>query len=256
MQQDPPRALIDSALATSFVAYRVGRALQAAFPDLHMIEGSAESFDLDGFSDAGHCERTPVPWLHRELHTRWNAPFLRDDDERSWHRPFHAERALKPGDGSVTRRTANGLYEVRWQQQTLYVALASWSEAHCNKFHGWVLASEPGVADAFFVAVSRFTQAPKNEVLVINGEWWRKDADLFDRKYHFGLPTAAERDTFLRRWSDRIDPPMRPSQEKRAVLVAETEGFSFAYIKELCLAAMLRWLKLRPETGLYPIGVN
>ena len=38
-----------------------------------------------------------------------------------------------------------------------------------------------------------------------------------------------------------------------ALLVVETEGFSFAYVKELCLAALLRWMKLRPDSGLFPL---
>lgn len=397
--------LLDGALATSFVAYRIGRALRAAFPRLEMIEGSSELFDLDGFEGAARCTLRAVVGLHLERETHWNAPTL---DTDRWISPFTIGDAGR-SDGSLSRDTKNGVYEVEWEGHALVVAIASWSEGTCNHFHWFVLAEQRETADAFLVAVSRFGQSPRNEVLVVNGEWWRKDAELhatirrssfdelvlpetlrreivedfrtflgsreeyarlgvpwkrgvlllgppgngkthclrailgtlelpivyvqslrsrydtderniervfdrvrrmapcvavfedldaqvhdgnrsfflnqldgfasnagllviattnhperldpsilerpsrFDRKYHFSLPTPELREAFLRRWSERIEPAMRPSDEQRATLVEATDGFSFAYLKELCLSALLRWMKQRPETGLYPI---
>ncbi len=405
MGNDAPPTLFDGALATSFVAYRIGRSLCAAFPRLAMIGGSSELFDLDGFEGAGHCTLRALPGLHLELETHWNAPTL---DNGRWIAPFMIEDAQR-ADGSLSRDTKNGVYEVAWEGNALVVAMAHWSEGTCEHSHWYVLAERRDVADAFLVAVSRFAQSPRNEVLVVNGEWWRKDAELhatirrssfdelvlpdafkreivedfqtflgsreeyarlgvpwkrgvlllgppgngkthclramlgalelpivyvqslrsrydtderniervfdrvrrmapcvavfedldaqvhdgnrsfflnqidgfasnagllviattnhperldpsilerpsrFDRKYHFSLPTPELRDAFLRRWSERIEASMRPTDDQRATLVEATDGFSFAYLKELCLSALLRWMKHRPETGLYPI---
>jgi SpoVK/Ycf46/Vps4 family AAA+-type ATPase len=75
----------------------------------------------------------------------------------------------------------------------------------------------------------------------------------FDRKYHFPLPVEESRAAFLARWTDRLDPKLRLTSEQHATLVEGTDGFSFAYLKELCLSAVLRWMKQRPTDGLYPI---
>ena len=62
----------------------------------------------------------------------------------------------------------------------------------------------------------------------------------FDRKYHFLLPELSERATYLGLWrrklSDRVDWP----ESTIDLLAARTEGFSFAYIKELITTALMR----------------
>jgi SpoVK/Ycf46/Vps4 family AAA+-type ATPase len=75
----------------------------------------------------------------------------------------------------------------------------------------------------------------------------------FDRKYHFPLPGPEGRSEFLARWTERLDPHLKLTQEQHASLVEGTDGFSFAYLKELCLSTLLRWMKQRPTDGLYPI---
>jgi len=61
----------------------------------------------------------------------------------------------------------------------------------------------------------------------------------FDRKYHFGLPDATGRLAFLRRWSDALPADRRPGLEALAQAASGSEGFSFAYLKELTLASMM-----------------
>ena len=402
--------LFSTALGTSFAAYRIGRGLRAAWPELALVEGSDSTFDLDGFEAAGHCTMKPCAGPHLQISTRWNAPFLVEPDVNdTWTPPYVASRQKKRGDGSLSRSTANGVYEVRWDGHDLFVAVAAWSEGTCNHFHFWVLARDRDAAEAFLVAVCRFGHAPRREILVINGERWRKDTELyaairgsslddlvlpaslraeivedfttflaarddharlgvpwkrgvlflgppgngkthclrgvlgmldlptlyvqsfrsrydtdernieeifdrarrvapcvlvfedldaqiternrsfflnqldgfapnagllvlattnhperldpaiverpsrFDRKYHFPLPTAEGRSTFLERWTDRLDTHLRLAPDQHAILVERTEGFSFAYLKELCLSAVLRWMKLRPNSGLFPL---
>jgi hypothetical protein len=401
--------LFPGALATSFGAYRIGRALRGAWPHLALVEGGDATFDLDGFAGAGHCTLVPAEGAHLERHTRYNAPFLVEPDvSYAWTPPYVARPARPRGDGSLSRTTANGVYEVRWEGHDLVAAVARWAEGMCSHFHFWVLAPDRETAEGFVVAACRFGHAPRQEILVVNGEHWKKDPELhaairassledlvmpevlrreiiddfatflaaredyarlgvpwkrgvlflgppgngkthclrgvlgtldlptvyvqslrsqdgtdernieeifdrarriapcaivfedldaqitprnrsfffnqldgfspnagllvlattnhadrldpaiverpsrFDRKYHFPLPDADSRSIFLRRWTERLDPHLRLRSGPHAKVVEETDGFSFAYLKELCLSAVLRWMKHRPADGLYP----
>ncbi len=73
----------------------------------------------------------------------------------------------------------------------------------------------------------------------------------FDRKYHFGLPAAAERARYIAQWRERLDPAMRISDEQIQRLVAETDEFSFAYLKELFVSAMMRWMVNREDGAMF-----
>lgn len=64
----------------------------------------------------------------------------------------------------------------------------------------------------------------------------------FDRKYYFQLPSESERRTYLEKWNQELQPDMRMSEVVAAVLVDKTEGFSFAYLKELVVASMMQWI--------------
>jgi hypothetical protein len=75
----------------------------------------------------------------------------------------------------------------------------------------------------------------------------------FDRKYHFALPNDVERGRYITRWRERLDQTMRISEQETEKLVVETDGFSFAYLKELFLSAMIRWIKTRAEGAMFGI---
>ena len=64
----------------------------------------------------------------------------------------------------------------------------------------------------------------------------------FDRKYPFELPEQPERQAYLALWNASLKPALKLSEEGIANLGEQTEGFSFAYLKELCLASTMRWL--------------
>jgi AAA+ superfamily predicted ATPase len=64
----------------------------------------------------------------------------------------------------------------------------------------------------------------------------------FDRKYYFPLPVEAERRAYLARWNEELQPELRVSEHAAESVVLETEGFSFAYLKELFVAAMVQWI--------------
>jgi hypothetical protein len=64
----------------------------------------------------------------------------------------------------------------------------------------------------------------------------------FDRKMTFDLPGADERRRFLANLDARRDEPMRLRPDDFDAVVAATEGFSFAYLKELFLSATMAWM--------------
>jgi ATPase family associated with various cellular activities (AAA) len=64
----------------------------------------------------------------------------------------------------------------------------------------------------------------------------------FDRKYHFDLPNSGNRLAYIRLWAGSLGEALRPSDAGLAALAARTEGFSFAYLKELFLSSMMRWI--------------
>ncbi|MCX6379381.1 MAG: ATP-binding protein [Armatimonadetes bacterium] len=66
----------------------------------------------------------------------------------------------------------------------------------------------------------------------------------FDRKYHFELPAVAERVTYLNMWISNWESEMRPTAEGLDATALATDGFSFAYLKELLVSALMRWINL------------
>ncbi|MGH2347818.1 MAG: AAA family ATPase, partial [Chloroflexota bacterium] len=67
----------------------------------------------------------------------------------------------------------------------------------------------------------------------------------FDRKYHFELPAHDARSAYIRSWNASLQPALQISEKTIADLVAETEGFSFAYLKELFVSATMRWMAVQ-----------
>lgn len=64
----------------------------------------------------------------------------------------------------------------------------------------------------------------------------------FDRKYHFELPNTVERGAYIQLWNDTLKDGMRLSDSAITQMAELTDGFSFAYLKELFLSSMIRWM--------------
>ena len=64
----------------------------------------------------------------------------------------------------------------------------------------------------------------------------------FDRKYHFNLPSASERHTFLASWQQRLADRTQWQADQIATVAAATDGYSFAYLKELVIGSVLAWM--------------
>jgi hypothetical protein len=66
-------------------------------------------------------------------------------------------------------------------------------------------------------------------------------------------PARPERRRFLTGWNVRLEAPMRASNETLAGVADAAEGFSFAYLKELCMAALMRWMSMPCEGAMNDI---
>ena len=64
----------------------------------------------------------------------------------------------------------------------------------------------------------------------------------FDRKYFFNPPAAPERESYVAFWNRELQGELRLSDEASVKVVRDTEGFSFAYLKELFLSSMMQWM--------------
>lgn len=64
----------------------------------------------------------------------------------------------------------------------------------------------------------------------------------FDRKYHFTLPALEEREQYVALWNGGLAPELRVSKTDLQVLAEETDGFSFAYLKELFVSSLTQWV--------------
>lgn len=61
----------------------------------------------------------------------------------------------------------------------------------------------------------------------------------FDRKYHFGLPARPDRLAYVERWRAGLPDGLVLSDDACRLVADRTEGFSFAYLKELFLSSVL-----------------
>jgi hypothetical protein len=76
----------------------------------------------------------------------------------------------------------------------------------------------------------------------------------FDRKYNFGLPARPERAAYVALWNGRLDAAMRLREGDEVDRAVEgTDGFSFAYVKELFVSSMVRWMAGTRDGAILPI---
>lgn len=68
----------------------------------------------------------------------------------------------------------------------------------------------------------------------------------FDRKYTFNLPDLESRATYIWTYSQKLEDKLRLTEDEAQMLANLTEGFSFAYLKELFLSGMMAWIH-QPE---------
>jgi hypothetical protein len=72
----------------------------------------------------------------------------------------------------------------------------------------------------------------------------------FDRKYHFELPGEHARAEYIALWNAKLQPALRLSPDDVAALAETTAAFSFAYIQEVFISSMMRWMATRDDGGI------
>lgn len=77
----------------------------------------------------------------------------------------------------------------------------------------------------------------------------------FDRKYHFDLPALPERRAYLTWWNGQLEAELRLSAPGLHAAADATDGFSFAYLKELAMAATMGWFN-QPGAGMDAVVVE
>lgn len=64
----------------------------------------------------------------------------------------------------------------------------------------------------------------------------------FDRKYHFHLPSNHERRRYLADWQQRLQIQTGWQLDETEAIADFTQSFSFAYLKELVISAVMQWM--------------
>ncbi|NJM71316.1 MAG: ATP-binding protein [Scytonema sp. RU_4_4] len=72
----------------------------------------------------------------------------------------------------------------------------------------------------------------------------------FDRKYYFELPALSERLAYINLWNNKFKPTMRLSEATISQIAQMTNGFSFAYLKELFVSSMILWMQAMEVGGM------
>lgn len=64
----------------------------------------------------------------------------------------------------------------------------------------------------------------------------------FDRKYHFELPNPEDRQRYMSQFMTRFDSRLQLSSSDLQAVAVATEGYSYAYLKELYVSSAVRWV--------------
>jgi AAA+ superfamily predicted ATPase len=78
----------------------------------------------------------------------------------------------------------------------------------------------------------------------------------FDRKYNFNLPGERERTAYLEHWNKQLQAEIRLTDAGTSLIVSRTEGFSFAYLKELVMSSMVQWISSDRARSMNEIGIE
>jgi hypothetical protein len=78
----------------------------------------------------------------------------------------------------------------------------------------------------------------------------------FDRKYSFNLPELSERARYLEMFSAKLEPALMLSPNGLASVSASTDGYSFAYLKELYISSMMQWISAPGEVAIDQLMVD
>jgi AAA+ superfamily predicted ATPase len=149
---------ISDALSAPYyhISYYISRRLAELYPEKAIVEGSAYSFNLDGYARAGQCSIIGEESVHNQFTTAWR------------------------GIGSELSRDAeNGWFNVLWEDNLLDVVLVTWEEGRCKSRQHWILADTREVAEGFFRSVCHWSGEVRSEILVFDNGRFSKSEELF-----------------------------------------------------------------------------
>ncbi|RYG34206.1 ATP-binding protein [bacterium] len=122
------------------------------YPNRHVLETEDYDFSPVLFAEAGRCMLTVSADAHPNVDVEWDTR-----EERTIHKP----------------RTAS--MEVAWKGERLDLISVRYDDYDTVWF---VIARSAAVSEAFFEAVCRFSTASEGEVLVFDGDTFRRDPGL------------------------------------------------------------------------------
>lgn len=131
--------------------------LENLFPGAHILEtNDSTNFTWPEFANEGLCQVRPKPGFSAEVN-------------HIWHETKEKARQV----------LGNGLFEIHWENQTLDL-LHLQVESPCGvSNYSWIISRGEELANAFFAAVCRWSNAIRGEVLVFQEGFWGKDAELY-----------------------------------------------------------------------------
>lgn len=78
----------------------------------------------------------------------------------------------------------------------------------------------------------------------------------FDRKYHFELPEEVDRRRYLERFQERFDPDLQLSGPALDRIAKTSEGYSYAYLKELYVSSAVRWVSTEQHRPIVEVMID
>ena len=270
-------------LPTNAIEYYVSQILADMYSQKALVEGGDGLFDIEEYAGAGHCTIEQKAIIYNQVVTYYQGqemslPGMMPGLLRlSGILPMNMGPSATEAERKLIDRAKNAWLEVQWRDSTFDVVVMNWF--HMGPvYHYWILADQVETAKAFLQEVCRWNGEVRGEMLVFDSGCWRKDATLFqsikgatfnnlvmkghldpsildrpsrfDRKYPFDLPELAERLAYISMWNGSLKPSLQLTEEGIARLGGITEGFSFAYLKELFLSSMMRWIAVEQKESI------
>lgn len=224
MKEDISRLIIETLREpNNAIAYRAGEQLSALYPDLAVIEGQSNAFDLLQYAADGRCEITPRADLYSQVVTEW--------------------RGMGRG---IDESAGNSWYEVGWNGHKMSVVLLMWIDNYRPRNGIWIVAANKEIAEAFLVDVSEWCSEVRGEIVVFEGGCWHKSKELYRSIQaatfdNLILPAAEKqqiRDDFQHFFSSREEYERFGVPWKRGVLFHGPPGNG----KTHTLKALINWL--------------
>lgn len=226
------------------IEYYVSQVLAIEFPDKGIIESDPVPFNVEAYAQAQLCTLTRKTFIHNQMTTYWQGP---EPEMMHWHSigiggmrvggfigPMNQEANTGDTEQETMDSVKNAWLEVEWEGNKLDVIMQNRS-FFLNEL------------DGFAVNIGIVTLATTNHPERLDPAILDRPS-RFDRKYPFNLPEQAERQAYISMWNESLKPMLRLSDEGVVMISTQTEGFSFAYLKELFLSSMMRWIA-NPQQG-------